>query len=666
MANQEDTTIWKNLNINRRFLPIKLFYFFTTAAIGDLLPFIPLYMKQIGLSSTQTGIVYGIMPFVGFLIRPIIGIIADKFQKHKLCLILSILFTGVFYMLILVIPSDTTSYVSVETKISCNEYDSYIHDCSQNKSAECPLGFENLLLSVNKSRHSTNSSLQVSMYGGQPNSSAAYSIIPSQVTDKSYPRLSCSVICKPTTAFPGEVCFTDQAELDQCLGQQTSPANLQFMIYDMLGSTREVIADRQLVGNIECHDFAMNNVTVGQRRYWNMFCHHETEFNCHLKCDLGITDQCVTKYAHVMRDKFVLFLVIYLFANIAFAPVLSMGDAIAYDILGDSHRGKWGKQRLFGTVGFMLFALSSTFIMYEISSSNEEIDFSVSFYIFGGLCVLSILSVWIMPVSGNISSKNMMVHIWGVMKHPQIVIFLGIVFFFGLYTGAIETFLFWYLEEETIGYFQVIPGFCLAIACLAETVLLFVSGAIIKRLGHLNCIYLVFAAYSLRMLAYSFLDSVFGVLPVELLHGFTFGIMWATSTSYASIISPPGISATVQGLLGGIHFGFGKGVGSLLTGWLYKVVGIRWAWRIYGISSLVLLLIYLIVNKTVFRKPPTELAENQRELDVALHKERKRGKDQNKIDKSVNTSKPVEQPESEPLVSSSGEDPAGVETTDKV
>lgn len=532
--------------------------FLSDLAVGDLLPFIPLYMKQIGLSSTQTGIIYGIMPFVGFLVRPIIGALLDKFQKHKLGLFLCILFSGVFYMLILVIPSDTTSYISVETKISCNEYDSYIHDCFQNKSNECPLGFENILLSVNKSFSVVNSNVSVSVHGYNHNLSSSYSIIPSFETEQTSPKVSCSVTCKPTTEFPGEVCFTDQTQLDQCLGEQTSPANLEFMIYDLIGSTREVIADRQIVGDLECRDFAMNNITFGQQKYWNMFCDHDTEFNCHLKCDLGITDKCITKYAHVMRDKFILFLVIYLFANIAFAPVLSMGDAIAYDILGDSGRGKWGKQRLFGTVGFMLFALSSTFIMYQISSSNKEIDFSVSFYIFGALCGLSMLSVMRMSVSGNISSKSIMVHIWSVMKHPQIVLFLGVIFCFGIYTGAIETFLFWYLEEETVGYFQVIPGLCLAISCSTETVLLFLSGTIIKRIGHLNCIYAVFVAYAIRMCSYSFLDSVFGVLPVEVLHGITFGIMWATSTSYASIISPPGISGTVQGLLGGIHFGFGK------------------------------------------------------------------------------------------------------------
>lgn len=102
-----------------------------------------------------------------------------------------------------------------------------------------------------------------------------------------------------------------------------------------------------------------------------------------------------------------------------------------------------------------------------------------------------------------------------------------------------------------------------------------------------------------------------------------------------------------------------KGVGSLLTGWLYKELGMRWAWRVYGISSLVLLIVYFIVNKTIFKKSATEMVENQRELDVATHlpTEQSRGKGKHKKDKSVTTNHLMEQPEIEPLVNGTEEVP---------
>jgi hypothetical protein len=51
-----------------------------------------------------------------------------------------------------------------------------------------------------------------------------------------------------------------------------------------------------------------------------------------------------------------------------------------------------------------------------------------------------------------------------------------------------------------------------------------------------------------------------------------------------------------------LHDISGKGVGSLITGQLYTLIGIRWTFRIYGILSIVFLLIYLVLNKFVFKE----------------------------------------------------------------
>lgn len=45
------------------------------------------------------------------------------------------------------------------------------------------------------------------------------------------------------------------------------------------------------------------------------------------------------------------------------------------------------------------------------------------------------------------------------------------------------------------------------------------------------------------------------VLPVELLHGFTFALAWGTGTAYSSWIAPPGLESTTQALFQGLYFG---------------------------------------------------------------------------------------------------------------
>lgn len=57
-------------------------------------------------------------------------------------------------------------------------------------------------------------------------------------------------------------------------------------------------------------------------------------------------------------------------------------------------------------------------------------------------------------------------------------------------------------------------------------------------------------------------------------------------------------------------FVLGKGVGSLVTGQLYSQIGIRWTFRLYAISSFVLLILYVLVNKFVFKEDsPTRPGE---------------------------------------------------------
>eukprot|EP00045_Choanoeca_perplexa_P006714 m.57958 g.57958 ORF g.57958 m.57958 type:complete len:104 (-) comp13753_c0_seq13:758-1069(-) len=59
---------------------------------------------------------------------------------------------------------------------------------------------------------------------------------------------------------------------------------------------------------------------------------------------------------------------------------------------------------------------------------------------------------------------------------------------------------------------------------------------------------------------------------VEPLHGVTFAVMWSAATRQAHAIAPPGLGTTMQGLLGGMHFGLGSALGALIGGSIYQVL----------------------------------------------------------------------------------------------
>lgn len=123
----------------------------------------------------------------------------------------------------------------------------------------------------------------------------------------------------------------------------------------------------------------------------------------------------------------------------------------------------------------------------------------------------------------------------------------------GLGTALIWNFLFIYLEqldkelEGCDSSMKTLEGLVMGIQCFGgELPFFFLSGWILKRIGHVNAMSMVLFGFGVRFILYSMLQNPWYILPIELLNGVTFGIFYATMASYASIVAPPGTEATMQ------------------------------------------------------------------------------------------------------------------------
>jgi hypothetical protein len=84
-------------------------------------------------------------------------------------------------------------------------------------------------------------------------------------------------------------------------------------------------------------------------------------------------------------------------------------------------------------------------------------------------------------------------------------------------------------------------------------------GKILKKLGYGHSLTLCFLAYGIRFGLISLIPSPWWVLPVELfMQGPTYAMCYTTIVAYASAVTPPGTSATMQGLVAGMDDGFGE------------------------------------------------------------------------------------------------------------
>ncbi|GAV03342.1 hypothetical protein RvY_13782 [Ramazzottius varieornatus] len=59
-------------------LPLKALFFFVLGASACMIPYIPIYIQYLGLSASQNGLIFGGLPFVAMLSKPITGGLADR------------------------------------------------------------------------------------------------------------------------------------------------------------------------------------------------------------------------------------------------------------------------------------------------------------------------------------------------------------------------------------------------------------------------------------------------------------------------------------------------------------------------------------------------------------------------------------------------------------
>ena len=142
-----------------------------------------------------------------------------------------------------------------------------------------------------------------------------------------------------------------------------------------------------------------------------------------------------------------------------------------------------------------------------------------------------------------------------LLSSPAIIIFALWCISVGICSSMIWNFLFWHLEDlagvddncSSTQWIKTLQGLSSGIQCFGgEVPLFYLSGKILKKIGHIHAMSLVLFGFTVRFFCYSLLANPWLVLPIELLHGITFSIFYATMASYTNIVAPPGTAATLQ------------------------------------------------------------------------------------------------------------------------
>lgn len=313
--------------------------------------------------------------------------------------------------------------------------------------------------------------------------------------------------------------------------------------------------------------------------------------------------------------KFAELLSLVLAMQVMLGPTSSIADAFVLTILGDDHRGDYGKQRAWGAAAWGVSAVGIGFLTDSISECGD-INYNIHYYVFGGMLVLSTVFALFVRAEGELCRHELklMHSLCALLSQPDVVIFLFGMVVSGAVMTIVDNFLFWFLQD--IGGGQSVMGLSLLAMCTGEVIIFIPSGWMIKTLGHHGAVTLSLFVYMIRFIAYSFLTDPWYVLLIEPLHGFTFGLCAAACVSYMRVVTTVDMQAGAQTIGYAVRNGLGKGIGNAVAGVVWHHYGAVLTFRGAAVVSAVggglfwimhLLLVYgLCVDVPKMEQPPDE------------------------------------------------------------
>ena len=311
----------------------------------------------------------------------------------------------------------------------------------------------------------------------------------------------------------------------------------------------------------------------------------------------------VVLFAMIHSQSIVLIFFLAALFGFVFKPIMSLNDSMVSHNLPDPEHD-YGHVRGAGSIGFV--TVLAFFEVTGIFSSPTPVMIARGTLILGALYTVSLL---FLPPAGYSSVSTGSAGGWSYKKNSegrsitvQYITLITAVFLGRFGFSSYYSFFSIYLQEEmhvvNIGLFWMI-------AVCAEILPILFAGKIIRGIGRLIAILLGLGAMVIRLIIYSYADSLVLIGITQLLHGLTFGLLHAACISFINTKISPENKTFAMSLYISISWGLAAFLGSPFGGLLIENFGFLNMFRIMAIfPGLGILLI--IGYKIFFRRDRQE------------------------------------------------------------
>jgi len=194
----------------------------------------------------------------------------------------------------------------------------------------------------------------------------------------------------------------------------------------------------------------------------------------------------------------------------------------------------------------------------------------------------------------QLRSKPQFIAVFKAFSNFRLLTFMLVAWVMGIGIGLIFTFLFWHLQDY--GGHPTIFGIASVINHVSEMGAYFYSFKFITKYGHVKVLIAGLAGNLLRFIYISFITWPWLVLPFEFLQGITHAAVWAACCSFISHNTDAELRPSAQGVLQGVHHGFGRFCGSVFGGLFIKSYGTKMVFRVYGGICGVVMILFTAIN----------------------------------------------------------------------
>ncbi|MBN1992615.1 MAG: MFS transporter [Anaerolineae bacterium] len=259
-------------------------------------------------------------------------------------------------------------------------------------------------------------------------------------------------------------------------------------------------------------------------------------------------------------DGFWLFVGLVMALTFFRTPIGAIVDSTVMDLVKQVG-GSYGRQRLWGTVGFVLVSFG---LGQFLSVHNLSLVFWLHAVLLGIGCVaLSFL----LPVQSVDQRVSIGQGIRVLMGQRHYVSFLIAVILFGMGMAGYINFLA--LQILALGGNEQQVGLAWACNALLEIPIMYFGVRWFARYSYRRLILVALVGFVLVWACVGLSKTPGQVIMVVFGSGICFGIYWVAAVGYVSELAPPGLSATAQTLVGAAMSGFGWSLGSVMAGYLW-------------------------------------------------------------------------------------------------